>query len=58
LKGEKHFPDTNFYPPWRDRMSPTTKVFLREELYERVWTTPMHRLAKEFGYSDVGLAKV
>jgi|GEM_PF-1360395 hypothetical protein len=36
----------------------TTKVFLREELYERVWTTPMHRLAKEFGYSDVGLAKV
>jgi len=39
-------------------MQPTTKVFLREELYERVWTTPMHRLAKEFGYSDVGLAKV
>jgi hypothetical protein len=39
-------------------MQPTTKVFLREELYERVWTTPMHRLAKEFGYSDVGLAKL
>jgi hypothetical protein len=39
-------------------MEPTTKVFLREELYERVWTTPMHRLAKEFGYSDVGLAKL
>jgi hypothetical protein len=39
-------------------MQPTTKVLLREELYERVWTTPMHRLAKEFGYSDVGLAKL
>jgi hypothetical protein len=39
-------------------MQPTTKVFLREELYERVWATPMHRLAKEFGYSDVGLAKL
>jgi hypothetical protein len=39
-------------------MQPSTKVFLREELYERVWTTPMHRLAKEFGYSDVGLAKL
>ncbi len=39
-------------------MQKTTKVFLREELYERVWTTPMYRLAKEFGYSDVGLAKL
>ena len=36
----------------------TRKVFLREELYERVWTTSVHRLAKEFGYSDVGLAKL
>ena len=35
-----------------------TQTFLREELYERVWTTPVHRLAKEFGYSDVGLAKL
>ncbi len=35
-----------------------SKVFLREELYERVWSTPMHKLAKEFGYSDVGLAKL
>ena len=30
----------------------------REELYERVWLTPIHRLAKEFGLSDVGLAKL
>jgi len=34
------------------------RVFLREELYERVWTTSVHRLAKEFGYSDVGLSKL
>ncbi len=30
----------------------------REELYERVWQTPMRTLAREFGISDVGLAKV
>lgn len=39
-------------------MQKLTKVLLREELYERVWTTAMYRLAKEFGYSDVGLAKL
>jgi hypothetical protein len=43
---------------WETPMEKATRVFLREELYERVWTTPMHRLAKEFGYSDVGLAKL
>jgi hypothetical protein len=30
----------------------------RAELYERVWATPMRTLAKEFGMSDVGLAKI
>lgn len=30
----------------------------REQLYEKVWTTPMSKLAKELGMSDVGLAKV
>src|SRR5258707_15768491 len=30
----------------------------RAELYERVWTTPMQKLAREFGLSDVGLAKL
>ena len=29
----------------------------REELYERVWSTPMRTLAAEFGLSDVGLKK-
>jgi len=30
----------------------------RAELYERIWTTPMTTLAKEFGISDVGLRKI
>lgn len=30
----------------------------REQLYEEVWSTPMHRLCAKYGLSDVGLAKV
>ncbi len=30
----------------------------RADLYERVWSTPMRKLAVEFGISDVGLAKI
>ena len=30
----------------------------REQLYEEVWNTPMHRLCAKYGLSDVGLAKV
>lgn len=30
----------------------------REQLYEEVWQTPMHRLCAKYGLSDVGLAKV
>lgn len=30
----------------------------RKELYEKVWTKPMVSLAKEFGISDRGLAKI
>jgi hypothetical protein len=30
----------------------------RTELHESVWATPMRTLAKEFGMSDVGLAKI
>jgi hypothetical protein len=29
----------------------------REELYRRVWETPVSRFAKEFEISDVGLPK-
>lgn len=30
----------------------------REELYQKVWTTPAIRLAREFGISDVALGKI
>lgn len=30
----------------------------REGLYEKVWTSPLRKLAPEFGVSDVGLAKI
>ena len=30
----------------------------RSELYKEVWTTPIHQLAKKYGLSDVGLAKI
>ena len=30
----------------------------REELYRQVWEIPMSRLAKEYGLSDTGLAKI
>ena len=34
------------------------KTLTRQQLFEYVWTTPMRTLAKDFGISDVGLAKV
>jgi hypothetical protein len=30
----------------------------RGELYELIWQTPMTKLAKSFGMSDVGLRKI
>ena len=30
----------------------------REELYRKIWATPMSRLAREYGLSDRGLAKI
>ena len=30
----------------------------RQELYDQAWSTPMTRLAKEYGISDVALAKI
>jgi hypothetical protein len=30
----------------------------RKDLYEQVWTVPMWTLAKKYGLSDVGLAKI
>lgn len=39
-------------------MMPERIRLTRAELYEKVWATPMRTLAKEFGMSDVGLAKI
>jgi len=39
-------------------MNPETIRVTREELYEQVWSRPMRDLAKEYGLSDVGLAKI
>ena len=33
------------------------KTLSRDELYELVWTTPMVKLAEQFGLTDQGLAK-
>jgi hypothetical protein len=33
------------------------KEYTRQELYDLVWSTPMVKLAKDFGLSDVGLRK-
>ena len=34
------------------------QVLTRNDLYEKVWKKPMVQLAKEFGISDRGLAKI
>ena len=39
-------------------MSDDVARLTRTELYEQVWTTPMRRLAPQYGLSDVGLAKI
>jgi hypothetical protein len=44
--------------PMEDFVSPEKISLTRQELYERVWTTPMQKLAMQFGLSDVGLAKL
>lgn len=38
--------------------SKNIRTVTRSELYDRVWSTPMTTLAKEFGISDVGLRKI
>ena len=39
-------------------MTQTRIRLTRAELYEKVWATPVRTLAKGFGMSDVGLAKI
>jgi len=38
-------------------MSTSSVKLTREQLYEEVWKTPIHRLSVKYGLSDVGLAK-
>jgi hypothetical protein len=38
--------------------SQASTTLTREELYRRVWQTPMYRLAAEFGITGRGLAKI
>lgn len=39
-------------------MPKTTRTINRKQLYDKVWSTPMTAIAKEFGLSDVGMAKL
>ncbi|MEX0331496.1 MAG: hypothetical protein AB3N64_08755 [Puniceicoccaceae bacterium] len=34
------------------------KTISRKSLYKRIWSTPITKLSKEYGLSDVGLAKI
>lgn len=40
------------------RENPKGTQVSRETLYEQVWSTPMTKLAKEYGISDVAMAKI
>ena len=46
---------TNAIPEGGIHVNPITLT--RAELYDLVWETPTSHLAKQFGLSDVGLAK-
>ena len=39
-------------------MPKTTRTITRKQLYEKVWSTPMTAISKEYGLSDVGMAKL
>ena len=39
-------------------MNDNRRQITRKELYNRVWAEPMSKLAREYGLSDVGLAKI
>jgi hypothetical protein len=44
--------------PLAARCDSGSRVLTREELYALVWETPLSRLSKQFGLSDVGLRKI
>jgi hypothetical protein len=39
-------------------MTQDTVILRRDDLYKLVWSEPVHTLAKNYGLSDVGLAKI
>ncbi len=39
-------------------MTQDTVILKRDDLYKLVWSEPVHTLAKNYGLSDVGLAKI
>ena len=39
-------------------MGKDTKIISRQDLYNQVWETPVTQLAKKYGLSDVGFAKI
>ena len=39
-------------------MSNEVKIIIRKQLYDKVWSTPMTAIAREFGLSDTGMAKL
>jgi len=41
-----------------ERNNDGSVTLTREDLYRKVWATPIRQLANEFGLSDVGLAKI
>src|SRR5829696_8894425 len=43
---------------WEAALMQDDSKLTRAELYERVWSTPTPKLAKEFGISDVALGKI
>ena len=49
-------PESGFESPVTQKKE-SSVTFTRAELYEKVWSAPMVKLAKEFGISDRGLAK-
>lgn len=46
------------YCPQEYAMEPEFVELKREELYKQVWSQPMSALARTYGMSDVGLAKI
>jgi len=44
--------------PVRGEMKSKIVNYTRKELYDQVWSTPMIKLAKQYGLSDRGLAKI